>query len=384
MMTRTGAGVALAGGILVLGGELAGLPDFALVGMGCLAALALAGAWVAVTVADLDVRREVIPARMREGETATVVLHVVNRRSRSSPPLEAVEVCAGITIEVPMPRLPPHGTGQVEYTIPPLRRGRHGIEPLRIGQADPFRLLVRGSELYGPSDLIVHPRVVPLRPLFTAGAIDADGPITGNTITPGEEFRSLRSYQAGDDPRMIHWRSSARLGMLAVRVNVIPDQPRYTVLLDTSRSPYSEEAFEEAVRIAASLCATALGAGFPLRVRTTAGPRVMVDPARTRAGGAFQALDLLAAASASQMDPGLMVLDERLDDSRGGVLVVVTGRVPTRELAQLPRVRRRHPVTVLVRVGDERRGEGGLPGVRVLAPVTAKEFAVLWNATVRS
>ena len=384
MMTRTGVGVAVAGGALVVGGGLTGLPDFVVVGMGCAAALALAAVWVAVTVADLDVSREIVPSRIREGEAAMGVLHVANRRSRSSPPLAAMEVCAGMPIEVAVPRLPPRGTGRVEYAIPALRRGRHDIKPLRVGQSDPFRLLLRGRERCGPSDLIVHPRVVPLRPMFTAGAIDADGPVTGDAMTPGEEFRSLRPYQTGDDRRTIHWKSSARLEMFAVRINVVPDQPRYTVVLDTSRSPYSGEAFDEAVRIAASLCAMAIGAGFPLRVTTTAGPCVTVDSARARTGGMFRALDLLAAASTGQEDPGLTVLDQRLRGSRGGVLAVVTGCITNQALAQLPPARRRHLVTVLVRVGDERRRDNDPPRVQVVAPGTAEDFAALWNALVRS
>ena len=384
MMTRTGAGVALAGGALILGGSLTGLTDFVLVGMGCVAGLALAATWVTVSVADLDVRREVAPARLREGESAMGILHVTNRRSRSSPPLTAVEVCAGVPIEVAIPPLAPRGTDLVRYAIPPLRRGRHDVKPLRVGQSDPFRLLLRGSQQCGPSDLIVHPRVVPLRPLFTAGAVDADGSVIGNTIIQGEEFRSLRPYQAGDDPRTIHWRSSARLESHMVRVNVIPDQPRYTVVLDTSRPPYHGEKFDEAVRIAASLCDMAVAEGFPLQLTTTAGSEVTVDPARSPQGGRVRALDLLAAASADPADPGLTVLDRRLGRRTGGILVVITGRADTRSLVQLPWARRRHLITVLVRVGDERRPEADPLKVQVVAPGTAEEFAVLWNAVVRS
>jgi uncharacterized protein (DUF58 family) len=208
--------------------------------------------------------------------------------------------------------------------------------------------------------------------------------MTGSAIMQGQEFQSLRPYQMGDDPRTIHWKSSARLGALAVRVNVVPDHPRYTVVLDTSGSPYRGEAFDEAVRIAASLCAMALHARFPLRVVTTAGSGAMVDPARAPTGGMVRVLDLLATVSADPANPGLTVLDQRLDGSGGGVLVVITGRTPVASLVQLPRVRRRYLATVLVRVGEERHLEADPPGVRVVAPKTAQEFAALWDAAVRS
>jgi uncharacterized protein (DUF58 family) len=388
MMTRTGTGVALAGIVLVAGGALAGLKDFVLVGAGCLAGLALAALWVTATVADLVVRREVVPARMQEGQGAQGTLHIVNRRHRSSPPLAAVEVYDGQPVEVPIPPIGPRDTRQVKYDIPPLRRGQHDVQPLRIGQSDPFHLLLRASSQCEPLNLIVHPRVVPLEALLSAGPIDADGPVTSSNVTPGEEFRSLRPYEAGDDPRTVHWRSTARLGTLTVRVNVVPDQPRYTVLLDTSRSPYAGDEFDEAVRIAASVCTMAITAGFPLRVTTTADSGtesgITVHPARASAGpGKVRALDMLAVVSPSPADPGLAALDKRLAGSGGGVLVVITGRVGAQSLVHLPQARRRHLITVLVRVGDERRPETDPMRVRVITPRNAEQFAVLWDAVGR-
>jgi uncharacterized protein (DUF58 family) len=383
MITRTGAGVALTGAALIVAGVLTGLPDFVVAGLGGMAAFVLALAWVTVTVADLAVRRKIVPARLREGEPAEAVLHVANRRYRPTPPLPVTETCAGMPIDIEIPRLAPRGEDQVRYRIPPLARGRHDIQPLRIGRCDPFRLLRRGTECCGPSHLIVHPRVIPLRPLFTAGTIAAAGPVTASAVAPGDDFRTLRTYEAGDDPRTIHWTSSARLGTLTVRVNVVPDQPRYTVALDTSGFSYGRETFDEAVRIAASLCAMALRAGFPLRLVTTAGQDVVVDPARVSASGRARPLDLLAGVSTDPSDPGLASLGKRLHGSAGEVLVVITGRAAPAALAPLPRLRQRHLVTVLVRTGDERHAETDPPGVRVVAPGTAREFGPLWDAVAR-
>jgi uncharacterized protein (DUF58 family) len=384
MITRTGAGVLIGGGALIVVGVLTGLPDFVVAGTGGVAALVLALGWVTLSVADLDVSRTIVPARLREGEPGEAVLRVTNRRYRPTPPLAVTETCAGITVGIEIPPLTSQGEDEVRYRIPPLPRGRHEVQPLRVGRSDPFRLLRRGRECCGASDLIVHPFVIPVRPLFTAGTSSADGPVTESAVVPGDNFRTLRGYEAGDDPRTIHWKSSARLGTLTVRVNVVADQPRYTVVLDTSGSAYHGETFEEAVRIAASLCAMALRAGFPLRLVTTAGPGVTVDPAQVSASGRARPLDLLAGASAGPSDPGLASVGGGADHGGGEVLVVITGRAAPASLAALPRLRQRHLVTVLVRTGDERHPETDPPGVVVVAPGTVHDFARLWDAVIRT
>ena len=40
-------------------------------------------------------------------------------------------------------------------------------------------------------------------------------------------FSSLREYAPGDDPRQIHWRTTARLGRLVVREHVDTNEPTF-------------------------------------------------------------------------------------------------------------------------------------------------------------
>ncbi len=63
-------------------------------------------------------------------------------------------------------------------------------------------------------------------------------------------FVSMREYVAGDDPRMIHWPTTARTGTLMVREHVEVRRPEFTVVLDTAPSVGTPDDFEEAVDVA--------------------------------------------------------------------------------------------------------------------------------------
>src|SRR5690606_33052987 len=72
-----------------------------------------------------------------------------------------------------------------------------------------------------------------------------------------DEFEKLRSFRYGDNPRMIHWRTSARQNSLMVReYHEIRDRD-LLVLLDLDADPTREEELlrvELAVSFAATVC----------------------------------------------------------------------------------------------------------------------------------
>ena len=56
------------------------------------------------------------------------------------------------------------------------------------------------------------PATDPVRPLPVGRANEWDGPTSASAPRGGTTFHSLREYEAGDDLRMIHWPSTARVG----------------------------------------------------------------------------------------------------------------------------------------------------------------------------
>jgi uncharacterized protein (DUF58 family) len=75
---------------------------------------------------------------------------------------------------------------------------------------------------------------------------------------PGRgEYRGLRAYRPGDDPRDIHWRTTARRAELFVREYDREHGDTWWLVLDLT-SPADDEG-EAAVELAASLAAAATG-----------------------------------------------------------------------------------------------------------------------------
>jgi uncharacterized protein (DUF58 family) len=380
VLTTSGKALVVAAVAFLVAGAVAGYPELVAIGVACVLAL-LTALWWMLLRPELVATREISPARVTEGDRARAVLTLSNVAARRSPPLLAVETVGRRRIAVPLPSLAPGAQFAAGYDLPTDRRGIHPVGPLTIARSDPLRLLLVSQDHASRSVLAVHPRIHSVSPVPTGRARDMDGPTTSTSPQGGIAFHSLREYVPGDDLRLIHWRSTARRGSLMVRHNVVPNEPRLMVVLDTSAAPYTEGSFEDAVRVAASLCVAASDNGFPLTLRTTGG-----GVAAAERGGQGQAgtLDLLAGVERSAEDGGLAELVRMVPGDEGVSLGVVTGQVEAPALASVSAIRNRFDMVSLVIVGEEYdRPAPDVRGAFVLRCRDSADFAAQWNARTK-
>src|SRR5205814_7019129 len=85
------------------------------------------------------------------------------------------------------------------------------------------------------------------------------------------EFHGLREFRSGDDPRDIHWRTSARRGRPFVRELEEETGRIVMIVLETGAAPVAGDpvrAFEDAVSLAASLAVALLRKGLQVGLKT--------------------------------------------------------------------------------------------------------------------
>jgi uncharacterized protein (DUF58 family) len=155
------------------------------------------------------------PVRVAAGEPVTHRLHVHNSGATSSPPLRLTHALRGLEDRsVYVVGLPPGGSAHVDLLRSALQRGvTRGCE-IRLDSSAPLGLLAVSRTTTYQQPFIVHPAVVApdrsaSRQLGFEEAID---PVPG----PGLDIAGVREWQHGDDPRRVHWRSTARRGRLIV------------------------------------------------------------------------------------------------------------------------------------------------------------------------
>jgi uncharacterized protein (DUF58 family) len=350
----------------------------ALLATGGLALLLAAGA-VVVVRPSVALTRSAQPDRVTAGESTWGRLVVRNQARWPAPSFVAIDQVGDERVELTVPLIAVGGTRTMRYPIPAGRRGRLALGPLTVERRDPLGLFRRAQRLGGAMTLWVHPVVHPARPLPVGSVPDFEGRRTETARGGTTTFSSLREYVPGDDPRRIHWRTTARTGVLMVREQMDTTEPTTTVVLDTRSDALTPHGFEHAVEVAASVAQAAINASRPARVLIPG-----EDEVALAACGAESLLDRLAAAEQNTDDTvRLLFTIERAP--AGGALVVVTGSDEPALVAKLGEQRRRFSPVVVVTMSLSSNAPMSTrrrPGMAVLAAGTGADAVAAWNRMV--
>jgi uncharacterized protein (DUF58 family) len=143
-----------------------------------------------------------------------------------------------------------HARVRVEVTF--ARRGRRHLPPPALVLRDPFGLaqqVVSGRE---SAELLVLPRLFPVRATGGGGEAMPAHARAALIAAAETELDGLRPAREGSPASRIHWQSFARGAGLMERKLISEADSRPLVVLDP-RAPASSEALDAAVRAAASL-----------------------------------------------------------------------------------------------------------------------------------
>jgi uncharacterized protein (DUF58 family) len=378
-MTLFGLAALLAGAAALAMGLTLDWVSFDLIGLGLLAVVVLGFAAVA-RPSRLVIDREIQPPRVPKGSPAIAFLTFANRGRRTVPVSVATQPFGGHRVRTVIPKLRRGERGTRAYRLPTTRRGIFEVQPVEVTRRDAFELFRLSRKHAQPERIWVYPRVLNFRALPTGQTRHLEGPSSDLSPQGNITFHRLREYVAGDDLRLVHWRSSARAGTLLVKHNVDTSQPYTVVIFDQRPSLYTEESFEQAVDVAASVLVASAANKAPVELRLTdgtviGGPRIReVTPLIDHLTGVRESPD-------GSLQAQLLSLRRQ----RGGTsLVVVTGELDPADLPYVGALRRRFDRLVVISIDPEHRGSHDFPGVRVIIGKDADDACAAWNLQVHA
>ncbi len=232
---------------------------------------ALAVGWLSARAGSqgLVIERDMSPEAF-EGDRLQVRLRVMPRRGRRH----------FIRITDAVPGLSPHtaviascdarAPGIVTYQAEAQRRGVHRVDALDVRSTGLTGLFASRRRVPAPGILTVFPHYWVLADFPVPGRAEAEASPVPRPGRDGSEVAGVRDFRDGDALRHVHWRSTARRGVLVVREFEREIHQPVALLLDTR----SSDRFEDLVRAAASIAQTVTRSGRAVLLAAASGTQV--------------------------------------------------------------------------------------------------------------
>jgi uncharacterized protein (DUF58 family) len=378
-VTARGFALAAASALCIGFGWRLGWPELTALGGAGVALVAITVAWAArAPRASLAVVRDAVRATRGDHADVRISVSVGRRRrwlrlvdGRVARPAQSVGMPKGRQVDPVAASMP----------LDTSRRGQWTFGPYSLVYGDPWSVVRRVVSVSEGGSLTVVPRVHPLRSSVLARVTVPEAELSSRRFGD-QHFHALRDYVLGDEPRNIHWRSSARTGHLVVRQQVASATNGTSIILDTSSAVYGsderfgsgliEDRFEQAVEVAASLCVADVGRDEPVHLLTTSQGSALFSAVGGAPSGFLDVLATVAVVSPVDAVPEALTIAVRR--ARCARAILVTGKPSQAMLDVMRRLRQAGISTVVIRIGAT--SVAPLPGLRVVDVATADELDV--------
>jgi uncharacterized protein (DUF58 family) len=164
----------------------------------------------------------------------------------------------GIGPEGYLLKVPAGGAAEVMCRGMISKRGLHSMDKVLFRTEYPFGLFIKETDYRCNQKLLVYPALGSIldRTILQPSRGRSSSLRPDKTVHELEEFHSLREYRRGDNPKWIHWRSSARMNRLMLREFETRTGKEAFIYLDLCSSNGDGHGIEAAVEQAIGFTAT--------------------------------------------------------------------------------------------------------------------------------
>ena len=241
-----------------------------------LAVILLSKAYSVAIRRSLSVRRNDHSINVFKFQQALIEISLVNRGTLPIPYLSVFDDAGNLaTRDQNRGVLALGGNSEAlfSYTLKGYNRGVYELGPVRLRASDPLGLFPWSATWQLRSFLVVYPSVYPIT-LKTDHGVPAGTVRVWNPVYEDiTNYRSIREYVPGDDPRRINWKVSARTGTLQTMQFLPAIGFPVMVLLDLNADHYAVRNryvhTERAIEAAASLVDAAARLGQAVGIQVT-------------------------------------------------------------------------------------------------------------------
>lgn len=249
-------------------GALLGHRNMPLLVFGMMAGPFVFNGWVVhAMLRGVEVKR-IAPVRAIAGQFTSVEFQIRNTKrwlasqlievSDRIVPLKQKEFKTEQEVSVSFVRVPGQSIRTGRYRLQFPRRGKFRLGPIRLSSRFPMGIGERGQVISDEVELIVHPAIGRLLPAWNRQQkefAEANQRVKSGMGLFDDEFHRIREYRSDDNPRAIHWRSTAKQGQLMVREFHQTRQADSVVVLDLpEQNGWTSHDRELAISFAATVC----------------------------------------------------------------------------------------------------------------------------------